>query len=220
MLVVIVLSGIKAQFFNDTNIIDEKLISDGESELNSRLSKSNMDTKKNQTTNETNTDNVMSMSLRYYDFMVSEAEILNQWEGKDVVPEGSSLVIINLRIKNNSGEVQSQSLNSHILKITDSNTKKIIEIPLSYVDEPVERINSSTYFHCDISSNEMKTIKLFYIVDSDLLTHWKTAIIHFNPFGTEGAVMKGKTADGKVVELYDTENVADIDITPLLNKEE
>ena len=44
--------------------------------------------------------------------------------------------------------------------------------------------------------------------------------LHFSPFGTEGAVIYGKNEKGETVEIMDTDNVADIYLNSLLERNE
>lgn len=205
MIVIIIIGGVYKKVFNcpeNNRVIRESMDNQVES------SKETM-----RRTEYENKDDQSKVSLRNYDFEVKKTDY-HQNES------GSNYLEVQLIITNNALEEKVMSLNSVSLIIYDSEGNEIERFQLSNVNDVDAEKVGIDYFHHMIPANEMSEVKLFYLIDDDVMQKENRVALHFSPFGTEGAVIYGKNEKGETVEIMDTDNVADIYLNSLLERNE
>ena len=153
------------------------------------------------------------VSLRNYDFEVKKTDY-HQNESE------SNYLEVQLIITNNALEEKVMALNSISLVIQDSSGKEIKRFQLDNVNDVGAEKVGIDYFHHTIPAHETSEVKLFYLIEDDVLQQRNKVALHFSPFGTEGAVIYGKNEKGETVEIMDTDNVADIYLNSLLERNE
>ena len=160
-----------------------------------------------------NKDTQSKVSLRNYDFEVKKTDY-HQNESE------SNYLEVQLIITNNALEEKVMALNSISLVIQDSSGKEIKRFQLDNVNDVGAEKVGIDYFHHTIPAHETSEVKLFYLIEDDVLQQRNKVALHFSPFGTEGAVIYGKNEKGETVEIMDTDNVADIYLNSLLERNE
>lgn len=156
--------------------------------------------------NDVNELRSFSASIRNYMFEVSKVSF----------SFNKKYIVVDLMITNNYSEEKTMGLNSISLVNIDTEGNEIDRISVKYVNNPEEEISAPDYYHYTIASGECSAVRLYFIADTlDYGDGCKVAL-HFNPFGTEGSVIRGKKQNGEIVEFIDTDNVADIYIESLL----
>ena len=205
MIVIIIIGGVHKKVFNcpeNNRVIRESTDNQAES------TKETM-----QRTEYENKDAQSKVSLRNYDFEVKKTDYhRNESE--------SNYLEVQLIITNNALEEKVMSLNSISLIIYDSEGNEIERFQLGNVNDVDAKKVGIDYFHHMIPANEASEVKLFYLIDDDVMQEGNRVALHFSPFGTEGAVIYGKNEKGETVEIMDTDNVADIYLNSLLERNE
>ena len=205
MIVIIIIGGVHKKVFNcpeNNRVIRESMDNQAES------SKETM-----RRTEYENKDDQSKVSLRNYDFEVKKTDY-HQNESE------SNYLEVQLIITNNALEEKVMALNSISLVIQDSSGKEIKRFQLDNVNDVGAEKVGIDYFHHTIPAHETSEVKLFYLIEDDVLQQRNKVALHFSPFGTEGAVIYGKNEKGETVEIMDTDNVADIYLNSLLERNE
>lgn len=158
-------------------------------------------------------DGSAKASLRNYDFEVKEVSF-HQNENE------SNYLEIWLIITNHASVEEVMALNSISLIKEDSEGNELEQFQLNNINDINAEKTEGDYFHYSILPNESSEVKLFYQINSDGSQQENEWFLHFNPFGTEGAIMHGKNEKGEIVEITDTDNVTNIYLNPLIEVDE
>lgn len=205
MISIIIIGGVHKKVFNrleNSGVIEES--------TNNKTESAKEMTQNNEYENK---EDQSKASLRNYDFEVKEADY-HQDENE------SNYLEVRLMITNHDPEDQVMALNSISLIIQDSVGKEIERFELDNVNDVDAQKVGIDYFHHTIPAREASEVKLFYLIEDDVLQQGNKVALHFNPFGTEGAVIHGKNEKGEMVEIMDTNNVADIYLNLWLERNE
>ena len=161
---------------------------------------------------ETDTETA-GVDIRNWNFTVNRIAI---GEGDSEAGE----IGIHLTITNHAAQEAHLTLNSIYMDVKDVSGSLIERVKPDHYDGGDKARNSLEYFHYDVPSGDSRTIVLYYPIEKDGINVKDCQyLLHFNPFGTEGAVLRGKDGDGNVIEFEDTGNVGDININGLIEGE-
>jgi hypothetical protein len=154
MIVIIIIGGVHKKVFNcpeNNRVIREFTDNQAES------SKETM-----QRTEYENKDTQSKVSLRNYDFEVKKTDY-HQNESE------SNYLEVQLIITNNALEEKVMALNSISLVIQDSSGKEIKRFQLDNVNDVGAEKVGIDYFHHTIPAHETSEVKLFYLIEDDVL---------------------------------------------------
>ncbi len=203
MIAIIIIGGVHKKIFNWSDNNEGVLKS---SDVQIESSRETISERESEHENSQN-----KISLRNYDFEVVQA---------GYVQDEADYVEIELTITNHSGEEAVLSLNNISLKIEDLDGNEIRRIPLENVNNVDADKAGVDYFHYTVPGNGLSEVRLFFMVDMDVIKEGERIALHFNPFGTEDSVIFGKNEKGERVEITDTDNVADIYVDKLMKGNE
>lgn len=159
---------------------------------------------------ETYTGATFEASLRSYHFEVTDVHTIE-------TNDGTQYLALDLKISNRNDSEQILALNSISLIIKDENDNSQQSITIANRSDLSQTIIGNDYYHCVVSPKSSAEETLFYPFDWNNFSENSHLVLHFNPYGTENAVLFGKDTNGNIIEIKDNENTADIFIEALLD---